>query len=81
MISALEGRGVDALLNEIAAQLPPTRRKAELLIPFSSGGVAAMIRRDGAVYEEEYTENGLRMVVTVDIDVLEKYKDWVLQIF
>lgn len=80
MISALEAKGIDSLLNEIASALPPTRRKAELLIPFSSGGIAAKIRHDGVVYEEEYTENGLRMVATVDIDVLEKYKSWVIRL-
>ncbi len=81
MISALEGKGLDELLERIVKELPPTRRKAQLLIPFSAGGVAAEIRRDSAVEEEEYTENGLMMVATVEISFLERYKDWVVQIF
>lgn len=81
MISALEGRGLDELLERITQELPPTRKKAELLIPFSAGGVAAEIRRDSAVEEEEYTENGLRMVATVEISSLERYKDWVTRLF
>ena len=80
MISALEGKGLDSLLEKIAEKLPPTRKKAELLIPFSHGGVAAEIRRDGAVESEEYTENGLRMTATVEISFLERYKDWVLRL-
>ena len=80
MISATEGRGLDTLLEKIAEKLPPTRKKAEILIPFSEGAVAAQIRRDGAVDEEEYTENGLRMIATVEIDFLERYKDWVLRL-
>lgn len=80
MISALEGKGLDALLEKIAQKLPKTRKKAELLIPFSQGALAAQIRRDGAVDEEEYTENGLRMVATLDIDFLERYKDLVLRL-
>ncbi len=81
MISALEGRGFDELLERITKELPPTRKKAELLIPFSAGGVAAEIRRDSAVEEEEYTENGLRMVAIVEISFLERYKDWVIRLF
>ena len=81
MISALEGRGLDELLERITKELPPTRKKAELLIPFSAGAIAAEIRRDSAVEEEEYTENGLRMVATVEISLLERYKDWVTKLF
>lgn len=81
MISALEGRGLDELLDRITKELPPTRKKAELLIPFSAGAIAAEIRRDSAVEEEEYTENGLRMVATVEISLLERYKDWVTRLF
>lgn len=81
MISALEGRGLDELLERITKELPPTRKKAELLIPFSAGAIAAEIRRDSAVEEEEYTENGLRMVATVEISLLERYKDWVTRLF
>ncbi|MBQ6873190.1 MAG: GTPase HflX [Clostridia bacterium] len=81
MISALEGRGLDELLERITKELPPTRKKTELLIPFSAGAIAAEIRRDSAVEEEEYTENGLRMVATVEISLLERYKDWVTRLF
>lgn len=80
MISALEGKGIDELLEAIQKELPPTRKKAKLLIPFSAGSVAAQIRRDGAVEQEEYTADGLMMTATVDIDFLERYKDWVISI-
>lgn len=80
MISALEGKGIDELLEAIQKELPPTRKKARLLIPFSAGSVAAQIRRDGAVEQEEYTADGLMMTATVDIDFLERYKDWVISI-
>ena len=31
-------------------------------------------------FKEEYTENGLRMVATLDIDFLERYKDLVIRL-
>lgn len=80
MISALEGEGLSSLLDVIAENLPLTRKKAELLIPFSDGATAAEIRRDGVVEEEEYTENGLRMIAVVDIDFLEKHKSYVVSL-
>ena len=80
MISALNGDGLGKLLECIASQLKPTRKKAELLIPFKNGSVAAEIRKDGVVESEEYTENGLRMIATVEISFLERYKGFVLNL-
>ncbi len=78
MISALEEKGFDDLLNAILKELPPTRRKAELLIPFSAGAVAARIRNEGAVEFEEYREDGLYMIATVEISLLDTIRDWIL---
>ncbi len=78
MISALEEKGFDELLDAILKELPPTRRKAELLIPFSAGAIAARIRNEGAVEFEEYREDGLYMRATVEISLLDTIKDWIL---
>lgn len=78
MISALNKRGFDELLSAILKELPPTRKKAELLIPFSAGAVAARIRNEGAVEFEEYREDGLYMIATVEIAFLDTIKDWIL---
>ncbi|MGN0468927.1 MAG: GTPase HflX [Acutalibacteraceae bacterium] len=78
MISALEKKGLDRLLEAILEQLPPTRKKAQLLIPFEAGAVAARIRKEGVVEFEEYTENGLYMRATVELSLLDEIKDWVI---
>lgn len=78
MISALRQRGFDELLNAIVAELPPTRRMAELLIPFSAGAVAARIRNEGVVEKEEYTADGLYMKAIVDISLLDTVKEWII---
>lgn len=78
MISALKERGFDELLSAILKELPPTRKKAELLIPFSAGAVAARIRSEGVVEFEEYREDGLYMKATVEISLLDTIKDWIL---
>ncbi len=78
MISALEGRGFEELLNAILKELPPTRRKAEFLLPFSAGAVAARIRKEGVVDFEEYREDGLYMRATVEISFINEIKEYLL---
>ena len=77
-ISALNGEGLDLLLEEIVKALPPTRKKVSLLLPYSMGSDAALLRSDGAVEKEEYREGGLFMTVTADINLLDKYKDYIV---
>lgn len=78
MISALNKRGFDELLEAINKELPPTRKKAEFMIPFSAGAFAARIRKEGVVHEEEYRAEGLYMNATVDIILLEEGKEYLL---
>ncbi len=77
-ISALNGEGLDNLLNEIVKALPPTRKKVSLLLPYNMGSDAAILRADGAVEVEEYRPEGLFMTVTADINLLERYQDYIV---
>ena len=78
MISALEGKGFDELLDAVLRELPPTRRSTEFLIPFSAGATAARIRKEGVVEFEEYREDGLYMKATVEISLINEIKDYLL---
>ncbi len=78
MISALEGKGFDELLGAILKELPPSRKKAEFLLPFSAGAVAARIRKEGVVEFEEYREDGLYMRATVEISLINEIKDYLV---
>jgi GTP-binding protein HflX len=79
MISAKEQKGFDELLEAVLKELPPTRRMAELLIPFSMGAMAARIRNEGVVEEEEYRPEGLYMRAIVEISLLDTIKDYILE--
>ena len=48
-ISALTGEGVDDLLAAVEEALPEKMRQITVLLPFSEGGLAAAVRRDGTV--------------------------------
>lgn len=78
LISALNERGFDELLSAIEKELPQTRKTASLLIPFKNGAVAARIRNEGVVHEEEYREDGLFMRATAEISLLDEYKEWIV---
>ena len=79
MISAKQQKGFDELLDAVLKELPPTRRKAELLIPFSAGAMAARIRNEGVVEEEEYRPEGLYMRAIVEMALLDTIKDYIIE--
>lgn len=78
MISALNGAGIENLLAKVQVALPVTRRKAEMLIPYSEGGLANKIREDGVMLKEEYRPDGIYVKAVMDIHFIEKYKDYII---
>lgn len=77
-ISAKTGLGIDKLLDEIEKALPEKRRRVRLLIPFSKGEITGAVRENGAVYSQEYTENGILLDAAVDIRYLDSIKEYIL---
>ncbi len=65
-ISALKNQGIDRLLEAIARNLPETAKRMKLLLPYDKGGLAAVIRENGKIFSEEYTENGIVIDALVD---------------
>ena len=78
-ISALSGDGIDALLEAVAAALPPDRKKVKLLLPFSKGALAEQCRRDGQVEYEEYVPEGLSMTVILGARLLAETAEYVVE--
>ena len=77
-ISAKTGQGLPRLLEEVAAALPPDRKKVTLLLPFRQGALAEQCRREGAVEREEYVAEGLSMTVTLGVRMLDEVKDYIV---
>lgn len=65
-ISALKNEGIGALLAAIEENLPVETVEVEALLPFSESGLAAKLRKTGALLGEEYTEDGLKITARVD---------------
>ena len=76
-ISAKNGQGIDNLLRAISESLKPTTVRMKINLPYEEGGLLNEIRKDGKVFSEEYTENGISAEVLADIRIcgrLEKYR-------
>lgn len=65
-ISAKSGQGLDTLLSMLDAKMPGRRRKMQLLIPYTDGGVLNDIRISGDILKEEYTPDGIRVSCMAD---------------
>lgn len=78
-ISAATGMGLDKLLEAIAAALPPDRRRVTLMLPFREGGLAQACREEGAVEFEEYQPEGLKMIVTLGLQMLHRVEPYIIE--
>lgn len=77
-ISAATGDGLPALLDAVAAALPPDRRRVHMLLPFTEGALAEQCRREGAVERDEYTPDGVRMTATIGLRLLKAVEPYLL---
>lgn len=76
-ISAKTGEGIDNLLKAIEDNLPVKIKELNLLIPFSKAGIAAKIREEGTIINEEFTESGLKINALLDDRTYDKVKDFI----
>ena len=71
LVSAQTGQGTDALLEKVGAFFRRQRQTMELLLPFSAGALLSRLHAAAAVRQEEYTERGVRVTVSVDAALAE----------
>ena len=77
-ISAKTGEGLNKLLQVVDDTLPPTRRQAELVFPYSMASAVARIRKDGIILSEEFRENGVCVTAVCDIRLLDDYREFIV---
>jgi len=64
-ISALKGEGIDALRAAIDQALQLRRERLHLSLPAHRGGLIALLRRSGAVLQEEYSDGRVEVTALV----------------
>lgn len=77
-ISALKNQGIDSLLKALSENLPQTQKRMTVLLPYDKAGLLAQIRENGKVFSEEYTENGVKADVLVDVMYISKAEEYKL---
>ena len=65
-VSAMTGKGLDALLEEIAKQLRVRERAYQFFVPFSDYALLSDLRKQGRLIDEEHTEKGSVVKVMLD---------------
>ncbi len=77
-ISATKNFGIESLLVAIEEALPEKQKELRLLIPFEKSALAAQIRKDGVIMEEEYVETGLKVHALVDLKMLHLVEEYIV---
>lgn len=78
-VSALTGTGIENLLNEIQNRLKKRTRVVELFIPFAQGRQIDLIHRKARVLNEEFTEEGIELLVEMEPSLIQHYQDFLLE--
>ena len=77
-ISAINGTGIDKLLERIEENLPVEIRRVKLLIPFDKGRIVAEVREKATLLEEKYSENGIVITALLKPDMYGRLKEYVV---
>ena len=72
IISAREGRGLDALKMEISRRIAAMRHSVELTIPYDKGAVLSLIHNRGQVLGEEYLAEGTKVECLLDAALYQR---------
>ncbi|ADL51844.1 GTPase HflX [Clostridium cellulovorans] len=80
-ISAKNGTNFDGLMEMIVEFLPNPMKKVEFLIPYSDGDVGAYLHRNAIIEEEDYLDNGTKVIATVDIETYNKFNKFIVNEF
>ena len=72
LISAKAGQGLDQLKEAISRRIAAMRHRVELLIPYDKGNVLSLIHGKGQVIQEEYTDEGTRVIALLDAALYQR---------
>ena len=78
-ISALKNEGIPALLQAIEDNLPVKPVDVTALLPFAKTGIAAQLRKAGALVSEEYVAEGLLIHARVEPREMALVKPYIVE--
>ena len=78
-ISALKGIGINSLLEAISENMPQTKKRVLLLLPFSEGSLANEVRKTSRILKEEYRPEGIFFDAIIDVNIMYKLLDFIVK--
>ena len=76
-ISAKNNYGIKSLLKAIEENLPIKLKKTSFLFPFNEIGKISLIRNNYEILKEEYTQNGVSIIASVDNETTKKLEEFI----
>ncbi|MGM9646722.1 MAG: GTPase HflX [Eubacteriales bacterium] len=77
-ISALDGRGVSDLVDQLERLALGGKRMCVLMLPMSKQGLLAQLYAASAVEDVEYLDNGVRVVALLDEKLRGRFKEYII---
>jgi GTP-binding protein HflX len=77
-ISALDGTGIDALLDAMARIFTPDEDEILLQVPYSAGWVIPYLHENGNVLSQDYTQKGTTVKVRLKRSKVESIREYVV---
>ena len=77
-ISAIDGRGLDWLLEIISGSIPAEETEISVFVPYGSGWAVSYIHEHGTLLEEEYTGEGVYIKARIKRSKVEKIREFVV---
>ena len=75
-VSAVTGKGVEALLQRVGERLPQSRRVLEAVVPYTRSDLVARAHREGEVLKEEHRPEGTYLVANMERDLAEALREY-----
>jgi GTP-binding protein HflX len=73
-VSAVNGLGVDRLREVIAERIGDAQPEVEVMLPFQSGGLAELFRREGYLIQEAYLPEGIKLHGRLPARLLPRFR-------
>lgn len=77
-ISAKTGEGIDNLQKKLVELLNEGSKRVNILLPYDKAGVLEILRKEAAVHEIEYVDEGVKVEVTVKPELWGRVRDYVV---
>ncbi len=78
LISAKNKTGIDKLIEAISEAAPGKKQQYTMVIPYAEGNILNLIHEGQKVLNEDYTENGTKIVVLLDAENKAKYEKYIV---